>query len=278
MDQMDRCAYCGAVLSTQDRNCPNCGAPNPHYLPDTAVASPGADPNRPRTVSELQAYCASRGMPLERMRFFIGVDYRRPRAFGIYRDGSDFVVYKNKADGSRAIRYRGPDEAFAVGELYDKLMAEHTQRAHLRMTRFSYTSSTRGGPIVTRGASGFLRELFLRLRFPILFLAVLLLASNITGRIHHRNDGYYRVGEDLYYRYGSSWFADTLTEGWYEVADFPYSDYQESYQGDAYDATWGGASFTDSQIWEELTNSDGDGCSYDYNGWDAGDTNWDSDW
>ncbi len=32
------------------------------------------------------------------------------------------IVYKNKADGSRSIRYRGPDEAYAVRALYEKLL------------------------------------------------------------------------------------------------------------------------------------------------------------
>ena len=59
------------------------------------------------------------------MRFFIGVDYKKPKAFGIYQDGDgNFVVYKNKADGSRAIRYKGTDEAYAVHELYLKMQSE----------------------------------------------------------------------------------------------------------------------------------------------------------
>ena len=123
MAQKDRCASCGAFLSSQEKNCPDCGASNPHYRPEDAL-SPGGDGEKPRTIAQLQAYCAARGMPLERMRFFIGVDYREPRAFGIYQDGNNFVVYKNKADGSRAVRYRGTDEAYAVNEIYLKLKSE----------------------------------------------------------------------------------------------------------------------------------------------------------
>ncbi len=76
----------------------------------------------PQTIEELKAFCAEKGMPLEKMRFFIGENIQEPKAFGIYRDENDrFVVYKNKADGSRAVRYSGPDEAYAVRELYLKL-------------------------------------------------------------------------------------------------------------------------------------------------------------
>ena len=86
MAQQDRCAFCGESLSSRDRTCPHCGAENPGFLPESA-ASPAGSGNRPKTIEELQTYCASRGMPLERMRFFIGEAYKQPRAFGIYRDG-----------------------------------------------------------------------------------------------------------------------------------------------------------------------------------------------
>ncbi|MBR1454171.1 MAG: APC family permease, partial [Lachnospiraceae bacterium] len=47
------------------------------------------------------------------------------KAFGIYQaEDGNFVVYKNKANGQRAIRYNGPDEAYAVKELFLKLQDE----------------------------------------------------------------------------------------------------------------------------------------------------------
>ena len=49
--------------------------------------------------------------PYETTRFFIGINYKKPKAFGIYQDGDQFIVYKNKANGERAIRYQGTDEA-----------------------------------------------------------------------------------------------------------------------------------------------------------------------
>ena len=57
------------------------------------------------------------------MHVHIGEDYKEPKAFGIYRDAASghFVVYKNKADGQRAVRYEGMDEAYAVNELYQKI-------------------------------------------------------------------------------------------------------------------------------------------------------------
>ena len=118
MHSVSRCIFCGESVSSRDRSCPHCGAANENYVPghfhDFAL---------PRTLDELKEYCLERRFPLEQLRFFIGEDYRGPRAYGIFRSGNDrFIVYKNKSDGSRSVRYDGPDEAFAVSELLAKLL------------------------------------------------------------------------------------------------------------------------------------------------------------
>ena len=56
---------------------------------------------KPKTIDELRWFCDDHNIPAREMRFFIGEDFKEPKAFGIYRDDDgDFVVYKNKADGS----------------------------------------------------------------------------------------------------------------------------------------------------------------------------------
>ena len=52
--------------------------------------------------------------PEETTRFFIGKNTKEPKAFGIYEENGIFVVYKNKANGQRAIRYQGTDEAYVL--------------------------------------------------------------------------------------------------------------------------------------------------------------------
>ena len=106
------CDYCGSVIDDTIEKCPNCGAVNVHM-------QRSAD-QIPKTIEELQAFAQAQGIPLEKMRFFIGIDYKEPKAFGIYKESAsgNCVVYKNKADGTRAIRYRGTDEAYAVNEIY----------------------------------------------------------------------------------------------------------------------------------------------------------------
>ena len=116
------CDYCGSVIEDTLDKCPNCGAVNQHVMRSGNQV--------PKTIDELKAFAAEKNIPLEKMRFFIGVDYKEPRAFGIYKEPAtgNCVVYKNKADGSRAVRYRGTDEEYAVNEIYQKLKSEFANR------------------------------------------------------------------------------------------------------------------------------------------------------
>ena len=261
------CAYCGTALAAGDEICPSCGAPNPHFTPGGGTAGT----RKPRTIEELRSFCASKGMPLEQMRFFIGIDEHSPRCFGIYRQGDRFIVYKNKSDGSRAVRYDGPDEAYAVSELYEKLLEEHRLRQGGN-TRSGRSSASSGG-----------RRPGSRITTVIVIIAILVifLYQSMGGKLGHRKDGYYRWGEDTYYRYGSSWYVDSGYDDWTAADSFPADDYGSYYAGDDYDDSWGGSDFTDSWTWEYLQDSDDDDdwdWDDDYDDWDSGDTDWDSDW
>ena len=84
------------------------------------------DLNR-KTIEELKQWYVDHNLPDENItRFFIGKNYTEKRAFGIYKDEQtgNVVVYKNKDDGTRAIRYEGKDEAYGVNELYIRLKEE----------------------------------------------------------------------------------------------------------------------------------------------------------
>ena len=113
-----RCDYCGAMIDETSVRCPNCGAP-------LSGADRTSD-EQPKTIEELKAWYEAHHLPPENItRFFIGKNIIEPKAFGIYQDSTgDYVVYKNKSTGERAIRYKGSDQAYAVNELYQRLKAE----------------------------------------------------------------------------------------------------------------------------------------------------------
>ena len=282
MASTGKCPFCGGVVRSDERTCPHCGAENKLYIEDKPRTI-----HRPRTIDELKEYCAERGMPLLRMRFFIGEDYKEPKAFGIYRDGKNFVVYKNKADGSRAVRYRGPDEAHAVDELFQKLLSE----CHNRGIYPDGKPVTRSGGTGSRCGSGGQRKssssnLSGKQALGILFLMVLwillLLFSGVKQSRAHRDDGYYSNGNGrVYYHYASDWYYsyDDGSDDWYRsYSSFPESNYQDYRLGKSWDSDWGVSDFTGSSTWDSIRSSESSSSSSDYDSWDSGDTDWDSDW
>lgn len=221
---------------------------------------------RPKTIEELKAFCAEKGMPLEKMRFFIGEDYREPRAFGIYRDDEGhYVVYKNKRDGSRSIRYQGPDEAYAVKELYEKLRSE----VELRMAQQPAVPSKKDrGKLIG------------------MIVAACLAVATLVGVAVYtdlRNDrkGYYQYEEQTYYYDNHDWyFYDVSLRSWTlwdEEADWteePGDYYLSSKYSDDYRVD----DFKNSEYYDASKDSSDWSSSYDYSNWDSGSTNWDSDW
>ncbi len=238
-----------------------------------AVGSSGWQPGmRPCTIEQLRDFCAYNEMPLERMRFFVGEDYRQPRAFGIYRDGATYVVYKNKDDGSRAVRYNGPDEAFAVGELYDKLLDECHKR----------DIWPDGKP------ADYEKRMKAEKRRMVAIAMVVVLLMGIVGFIflkiqarEHANDGYYRFNDaGIYYCYGGDWFYDDGYYDWVPVTYGPYDDYDDwsgYYIGDTYDRSWGYSDFESSAVWQQI-QEESRTSSHDYDSWSSNDTDWSSDW
>ena len=130
-----KCEYCGTYIDTSEEKCPSCGAVNAGFQRTVS--------DTPRTIEELKAWYSARKLPPENItRFFIGKNVSEARAFGIYKENSGIVtVYKNKANGSRAIRYRGTDEAYAVNELYLKLKDEILNQKRLNLRKKNNTKA-----------------------------------------------------------------------------------------------------------------------------------------
>ena len=53
------------------------------------------------------------------------------------------IVYKNKSDGSRAIRYQGLDEAYAVNEIYLKLQVEMQKQEARKIAQMQSSAQSR---------------------------------------------------------------------------------------------------------------------------------------
>lgn len=286
-----KCEYCEHYLADTDERCPNCGAPNPN-LKRNAVKIP-------QTIEELKAFCAQHNLPLEKMHFHIGEDYKEPKAFGIYKDEKteNFVVYKNKSDGTRAVRYEGKDEAYAVNEIYQKMKAEITEeRAY---------SVEHGATMPNKNSSSSTKNSNKRIGKIIgiviaCYMGVILLCAIIGGIFgflgNTAGTGYYKYNGDLYYQRNGSWYIyDNDYNDWYSttVDDDLQDNYEDYFESYSYDSSYGGSNYTDSDSYysnyydtDNNWDDDWDDDDWDYDsgsswdsGWDSGyDSDWDSDW
>ncbi|MBR5369991.1 MAG: hypothetical protein IK137_01660, partial [Bacilli bacterium] len=74
-----KCEYCNNYIDDSEEKCPSCGSPNRYY---NRVAN-----QVPTTIEELEKWYKDHNLPpYETTRFFIGIDYKDPKAFGIYKD------------------------------------------------------------------------------------------------------------------------------------------------------------------------------------------------
>lgn len=304
-----KCEYCDNFIDDTAEKCDNCGAVNEHLVRVSG--------NTPKTIEELKAFCNSKNLPLEKMRFFIGQDYKGARAFGIYQnEAGEFVVYKNKNDGSRMERYRGKDEAYAVNEIYQKLRNEVIDRKEtgkiVKRTEASHHSTksnnTNGHSQIRKPAK---KEKLIKLGI-VIFVFVLVCFSCAVLMDSTPDAGYYEYnGADYYNDYNHWYLYDEVNEDWIIVEcpeelekhykdffvaprtapddysdDMPYpifiDTYGSSYSSDydsSYDYDYDYDDDDDDGWWSDWDSSwDDDDWDYDYSGWDSGDTDWGSDW
>ena len=296
-----KCEYCDNFIDDTEEVCSFCGAPNAHMVRSGIGV--------PKTIEELRAFAESKNLPLRQMRFFLGEDIREPRAFGIYKDeGGNCIVYKNKSDGTRVIRYRGEDEAYAVNELYQKMRTEVTEQ---KAKRGIYpTQRSAAAPFGASSARTAESPRAKRKRILALVLA-LVMAAFFVAAIVLPDNGYYYYENTYYYveDVGDSWYIyDEVTETWspcakvkeiarhwrdYKIADAegqssqssttyvdtyysPYYSYSYDYDNDySYSDSWDSSDSYDS--WDDDWDDDDWDWDADYD-WDSSYTDWDSDW
>ena len=262
-----KCDYCGNYYDDTEKNCPYCCAPNDHIARSSN--------SQPKTIEELKQWYKDHNLPPEEItRYFIGKNKKEARCIGIYPDEQtgNFVVYKNKDNGQRAIRYEGKDEAYAVNEVYQRLRAEiSNQKKRNQNQRGIPRSEKKRFPIF----------LVFSISIVLILLFSFLLASPSTSRgyYHYNGNEYYYVNNDWYY-------YDDVYDDWYytDSIDSELKDNADSYyQSDQYDPSSGVSDFEDSQYWSSDSSDFSDDwdndSSWDFSdSWDSSSSDWSSDW
>lgn len=267
------CEYCGQMIPETEQTCPHCGGANRNVK----RAAYGV----PTTIEELRTYCQQHNLPLTDMRVFLGEDYRGAKAFGIYRDQAtgNFIVYKNKADGTRAVRYDGNDEAYAVNELYLKIkerVAEQKRHLPLKRQMNQENSSKR-----------FVKSIFTQVIGYIIVCIIIFVFLLVGGFSAGPSSGYYAYGDNYYYYDSSSWYEwNIYDEEWSRTqADAELAENADDYyQSKNWKAGYEAGDFTESSWYSEHEQKDSDWDDDWDDDWDSGDTwndsydDWDSDW
>ena len=302
-----KCEYCDNLIQDTVNVCPYCGAPNNNMS--------RAANKIPKTIAELKAFCAEHRIDTARMHFHIGENYKAPKAFGIYKDGENYIVYKNKADGTRAVRYKGKDEAYAVNEIYQKLKAEVLEvreRAAASGARpgsngssranayknpnnpFNAGSSTRSFMNTKKkkkiGCLGWILIIFFGIPAALALLGSLLEALGLVkpepnkGYYDYNGSTYY-YNDDHWYEYdGSDWYSTTVDD---DLSDNFDDYYYDSYSGEVFDEdayysygnNWDDDWDDDDWSWGSSSSSsydDDDDWSWDWGSDD--DDDWGSSW
>ena len=262
-----RCEYCNNYIDDSDEKCKGCGAPNKNYK----RVSNGV----PTTIKELQEWYSAHNLPpYEVTRFFIGKDYKEPKAFGIYKDESTgkFVVYKNKDTGERKIRYEGKDEKYAVNELYLKLKEEIANQKSNNSSK--HTNFSKYHPLF-----------IMLITYIIMFLFTISII--IAGFMYIPSRGYYNINDNEYYYVNGNWYIyddydwrstkkpdyDGNIRSYYDGYGYDSSSsYSDIETSDVYDESWEVSSSSSSDDWDSSSSwSSSDS-------WDSSSTDWGSDW
>lgn len=293
-----KCTHCGADILSTDEKCPGCGAVNDKFQRTTN--------DTPKTIEELKEFCKAKSIPLNSMRVHIGENYKLPKAFGIYKNETTgkFVVYKNKSDGSRAIRYEGDDEAYAVNEIYQKMreLVDIARERHAKKAREDAEPFHIGNPNYKiddrtwwKKALDAIGDIPIIKIFTFLGVAIVIgvYAWAIIMSFSSTKRGYYEYDNHFYYYGGGEWYE--YDDGWSpaeNVSEDLTTNHKDYYQGKEYYTYYNVDDFDDSEYynpkWDEKSDYEWDNDDWDDDddwgdsGWDdddwSGGVDWDSDW
>ncbi|MBR4732387.1 MAG: hypothetical protein IK081_06420 [Lachnospiraceae bacterium] len=199
--------------------------------------------NVPKTIGEFKAYVRENNVPLEKIHMHLDEDYHGAKAFGIYRDGDEVIVYKNKADGSRAIHYQGLDEAYAVSELYLKMREMEMAAKDAKEPRnplpasTSYTTGYKYYQQYNPAYDYEKKKKFNDWLHDVIFIVVLFVVAGLIAHASNNaankasnkaaenvntlyRSGYYYYNDAYYYNTGYLWFCYDFGSGkWDYVVD-----------------------------------------------------------
>ena len=250
-----KCEYCGSFISDTDEKCEFCGATNSHLIrKGTGI---------PETIEQLIEFAKQHNLPLEKMHYHLGENYTGPQAIGIYlnEETGNYIVYKNKTDGTRAVRYEGKDEAYAVNEIYQKMKSDMN---HQRTK----------GPAPQNNAPNNKSGALVKVILAIMVVIVVLVVVSKSARTCSSPSTSTGTGSGYVTDYGSISSDDTDSSWWSSDNDDSGSSWWNSNDDDNSSSWWN----SDNSSWnnDNWNSSDWNWNSSD--SWNSGGSDWNSNW
>lgn len=245
------CGSCKVKYSNKLNKCPNCGVLNPSRIPVEAPSEHSFQ--MPKTLRELELLLEENRLSPNDIRLHIREDYPGPLCCGIFQDAEgNFVVYKNRIDGSRVVRYQGPDEAYAVSELLQKALERVEVRRALHVplpheqdslsvqkdTPFKKSLKKRRSSQPKRTT---IKWNYLGLLSPLLVILVVWVFMNWDST----KSGYYCYQSSYYYYQDSDWFV-YQGDTWYPVVPVFASDCSRYFRSETFSDSYGVSDFATS--------------------------------
>ena len=248
MDQ--KMVYRPDLAEDAEEFCPLCGAPvAPEEEPAPEPAAPAQPETAPRTVTELLALCDSFEVDPAAHSFFIGKDEKDASGYGLFLDEfGDYVFYRNHTDGRRAIRYKGRDEGYAVGELYRRMKAAHVfRRPAARQESDESSRSHHHHSHRSHRQRRKARRMRRIIAAAVAVVACIVAAVVLRWQSLQPKDGYYHYQGRYYYLQHRQWYAyDSVMDKWGKTEANPtiVANYQVYYRSTYY---WEGSPVSDFQ-------------------------------
>ncbi|MBQ0001379.1 MAG: hypothetical protein KBT01_07590, partial [Clostridiales bacterium] len=162
---------------------------------------------QPRSIAALEKWYADQKLPnYQFTRYFIGINYKKARAFGICKDEStgNFIVYSNDSAGKRTLVYDGPSESEAAGIFFEKLNGEVTRHKESLDKDLQKKKKEENPGIMKQAYGGFggfilktIKLVFIYLAGAIAVITIMILGARFFSS--SPADGYYKYEDTLYY-------------------------------------------------------------------------------
>lgn len=224
-----KCENCGLIYDASSEKCPECGE---HIREQNMISD-----SVPDSLESLQKFVRDNNIDLKKLKLYINEDTKQIGAYGMIKDEyGDFTFYRNRSDGTRSVRYKGNNEAFAVNEFYRILIA-------VRSEVDIKPEDILNRPVLPEGKQSKypLRRVVIITAGILVVLGIFIVfLSTLFSALHPDSKkvtpGYYTYFGKTYYHDSTGWYESAGNDQWVRAdLDDSFLNHSDKYLNDDYD-------------------------------------------